>query len=54
MFFKKTKIKITNPYKLKGKIYIGYCRGHETLILFADLEGYQERHKRLLQTNFGF
>ena len=56
MFFKKktSELKIKNDYNLKGKSYIGYCRGHETLILFLNFEGYKERHKRLLPLNFGF
>ena len=53
MFFKKkNEIKIVNKHNIKGEIYIGYCRGHETLILFLNFEGYKERHKRLLLLNF--
>ena len=49
MFFKrKFDFTIVNPDKLKGKIFIGYCRGHETIIVFIRLDGYKEQFKRLL------
>ena len=49
MFFKKRKpdIQVINKDNLKGSIHIGYCRGHETLILFFNFEGYKQVHKRL-------
>ena len=51
MFFKKktSELKIKNDYNLKGKSYIGYCRGHETLILF--LKG---KTQKAVTTQFWF
>ena len=53
MFFKtKSDISIKNPNKLKGRIIIGYCRSHETFIVFIKLKGYKEQYKRLAPRKF--
>ena len=41
---KKSSIMITNPNRLKGKIHIGYCRGHETIIFIIRLNGYKDQY----------
>ena len=52
-FFKtKSDITLNNPNKLKGKIIIGYCRGHETFTIFIRLQGYKDQYKRLLPRKF--
>ena len=53
MFFKtKCEIPVDNPNKLKGKIIIGYCRAHETLIILVRLQGYKDQYKRLSRRRF--
>ena len=55
MFFKrKCDFTVVNPDKLKGKIFIGYCRGHEAIIVFVRLDGYKEQFKRLFPVKFGY
>ena len=54
MFFKrKCDFTIVNPDKLKRKVFIGYCGGHETIIVFIRLDGCKEQFKRLLPVKFG-
>ena len=45
---KESDIKIINPDKYKGEIFIGYCRRHETIIFIIRLNGYKEQYKRIL------
>ena len=45
---KKCVITITNPNRLKGKIFIEYCRGHEAFIFIIRLDGYKEQYKKIL------
>ena len=45
---------IVNPEKLKGRIFIGYFHGHETIIVFVKLDGYKEQYKRLLSIKFEY
>ena len=54
LFKRKYDFTIANPDKLKGKIIIGYCRGHEAIIVFIKLVGYKEKYKHLLPTKFGY
>ena len=55
MFFKrKPDITIENPNELKRKIIIGYCRSHETFIIFIRLQGYRDQYKRLVLRKFSF
>ena len=49
---KKCDITITNPNRLKCKIFIGYCRRHETFIFIIRLDGYKEQYKRILPIKF--
>ena len=49
---KKCDITITNPNRLKGKFFIGYCRGHETFIFIIRLDGYKEQYTRILLIKF--
>ena len=43
---------IINPNRLKGKIHIGYCREHETIIFIIRLNGYKDQYKRLILIEF--
>ena len=36
---KKSDVTIINPSRLKGKIFIEYCREHETFIFIIRLDG---------------
>ena len=49
---KKSSITIINPNRLKGKIYIGFCRGHETIIFIIRLNGYKDQHKKPIPIKF--
>ena len=49
---KKCDIRITNPNRLKGKIFIGYSRGYETFTFIVRLDGYKEQYKRILPIRF--
>ena len=53
-FLKKKRFKNNKQKKLKGKIYIGYCIGHDSLILFFDFKEYKQVHKTPLPLNFWF
>ena len=39
---------------LNGKVVVGYCRGHETIILLFTFEGYQEKIARLCRKNISW
>ena len=39
---------------LKGKIVVGYCGGHNTIIFFFFFEGYQEKFIRLCGENITY
>ena len=39
---------IINPNRLKGKIHIGYCREHETIIFIIRLNGYKNQSRSLI------
>ena len=45
-------MRIVNQNKYKSKIFIGYCRGHETIIFIIRLNGYKEQYKRILPIVF--
>ena len=49
---KEPDIKRVNPNKYKGKIFIGYCRGHETMTFIIRLNHYKEKYKRILSIVF--
>ena len=49
---KKCDITITNRNRLKDKIFIGYCRAHETFIFIIRPGGYKKQHKRILPIKF--
>ena len=51
---KEPDIRIVNPNKYKGKIFIGYCRGHETIIFIIRLNGYKEQYKRIVPIKFEY
>ena len=38
---------------LKGKIYLGHCRGHDTINILFVFEGFYETDIRLLSKNYG-
>ena len=39
---------------LKEEIKVGHSKGHDSIILFFDFEGFYENHRRLLPKNFYF
>ena len=46
-------IKLRN-FNVGGKIILSHCRGHDTIIIFFQIDGFVEEHIRFLSKNFGF
>ena len=39
---------------MKGSIYIGHCRGHDTITMLFKFQGWKLEHQRMLKLNFSF
>ena len=56
IFSKKRRVVIRNltGEKIKGKITFAHCRGHNTIIVFINFDGFRKADQRLLHLNFGW
>ena len=58
IFFRERRVRTVvqnlSPEELRGGIFLGPCRGHDTVVIFFNIDGFREVDIRLLHKNFGF